>query len=130
MTVNPGETFELTIRINPVALGISAADVRIPFHTGAFEINDIRVGSALGTDTLTAVENIDNDIGVLSIAIARIGETSVPSVADALIVIEIRVKGGAEVRDYTFTPSGTIADHQFGVVQLDNVRSGIVSVVD
>jgi len=118
------------MRINPAGIGISAADLHISYHPVAFEVLGIRVGSALGSETLTAVEKIDNGVGELSIAIARIGETSVPSNADTLIFIDIRVSGAADVRDYTFTPFGTFANHQFGQVQLDDVTSGIVTVED
>ena len=93
--VEPASQIKVSIEVVPAGWGISAAEVQVSFDPKRLEALSVQAGDALGPKPITGVLKIDNDLGTIVYALARLGETTAPGVRGVLANIEFRGKSGA-----------------------------------
>jgi len=122
--LEPGDEFTLTVRVDPNGHGISGGEVAIlALDTEVMEIllDGVVPGDLLGSDPIEGVKektsssNGDN----LNYALARKGDTPVPTGANSFAVFGFRVKGGAAPGKYAVPNAITLTDEDFADLDFD-----------
>lgn len=87
----PGEEVEVRLALVPVSQGLSAVDVEITFDPAVVQVLSVEPGDLLGTEPLVVVKEIDNENGVVRLAMARRGASPTPSPGGTLAHISVQV---------------------------------------
>ncbi len=128
--VRPGDTFTLSIGIDPNGHGISGSEITL-FSVGTevmeLLIDEVSTGSLLGTDTVEGVKEIatTSQGQTLKFAFGRKGETAVPTASGTLATIGIRIKGGVTPDKYALPNSIIVTDENFNNL---NIEPSVVSI--
>ena len=93
----PGDVFSVNVTVDPAGKGVSAADVKIAFDAAVVECEDVSPGDLLGEHPLEGKKVIDNENGMVWYALARIGDTPVPTEKGTFAVLSFKVKEDAPV---------------------------------
>ncbi|MCW7075273.1 MAG: cohesin domain-containing protein, partial [Candidatus Methanospirare jalkutatii] len=93
--VCPGDVFSVNVTVDPAGKGVSAADVKIVFDATVVECEDVSPGDLLGEHPLEGKKEIDNENGMVWYALARIGDTPVPTEEGTFAVLSFKVKEDA-----------------------------------
>ena len=94
-TAKPASQIKVGIEVIPAGWGLSAAEVQVSFDPTKLEAVSVQAGGALGPKPITGVLKIDNDLGTIVYALARLGETPGPGAKGVLANLEFRGKSGA-----------------------------------
>ena len=97
---DPGEEFEVEVNIDLEDRGISGGEIGLTFDSDTMEVVNIEAGDLLGSDPLVGLKEIDNQAGTVKYALARMGETSVPTPPGVLAVLTVRVLNSAGSGSY------------------------------
>ena len=89
--VCPGDAFSVNVTVDPAGKGVSAAYVKLAFDASVVECEDVSPGNLLGDSPLEK-KVIDNESGMVWYALARIGDTPVPTEKGTFAVLSFRVK--------------------------------------
>jgi len=84
--------FEVKVKVEPGQKGISGGEINLKFDPQVFEALEIKAGNLFGNDPLEGIKKIDNKEGTIKYALARKGETKVPSQAGFFAVFTFKVK--------------------------------------
>lgn len=101
--VAQGEEFSVVVEVDPQGRGISAGQVVVRFPPDVFSMVSASPGRLLGDRPLVGTRQVDDDAGLLRLAVARWGATSVPSDSGALVTIRFLVR--PDVRPATYSIS-------------------------
>jgi len=85
----PGESIQLNVQVDPGQNGISGGEIEISFDPSFFQVIDVAPGDLLGANPLIGTERIDNNAGNLIYALARVGQTPVPTSSGTFAVIQL-----------------------------------------
>jgi hypothetical protein len=91
----PGEEITISIEVKPSGWGVSGGEIRLAFDPDVLQAIDIEPGSFLGSNPIVGLQQLDNQAGEISLALARVGETEVPSPAGVLVTVELKVLDSA-----------------------------------
>jgi len=128
LDLTPGEEFEVQVVINPLGYGISSGELKLRFYPEAAAAVSIEPGSLLGADTLVGLERINNQTGTIKYALARKGQTVVPTEPGTLAVITFVSKAtGRRTCGIQLTKVG-LADELFE--QIPNVTNSSTTDAD
>ncbi len=87
----PGEEVEVRIALVPVSQGLSAVDVEITFDPAVIQVLSVEPGDLLGAEPLVLLTEIDNENGVVRLAMARKGASPTPSPGGTLAHVSVQV---------------------------------------
>jgi len=99
----PGEELSIEIRVKPAGQGVSGCEVVIAYDPGVMQPLDIETGSFLGPTPLVGLRKIDSQSGKISLAVARVGETTAPSPAGILATVSFRIADSAATGTYNLS---------------------------
>lgn len=96
----PGEEFDIEITVRPSGWGVSGCEVVMTYDPQLMEPLDIEAGDFLGATPLIGLKRIDSQSGTITLAMARVGETSAPSPAGVLATVTFKVADSAAAGTY------------------------------
>ena len=97
---HPGDEITLEIKVKPSGWGVSGCEVNLDFDPDVMEALAVEPGTFLGDTPLVGMNRIDNQSGWITLALARVGETSVPSPAGVLATVNFKVLVSATSGSY------------------------------
>jgi hypothetical protein len=111
--VRPSKEFEVKVKVEPNQKGISGGEINLKFDPEVFEVLEIKAGDFFGKDPLVGIKTIDNKEGTIKYALARKGETKVPSQAGIFANLLLKAKNAKTSKsDLTFSKVG-FSDENF-----------------
>jgi len=130
MTLCPGDAFSVNVTVDPAGRGVSAADVKIAFDASVVECEDVSPGNLLGDSPLEGKKEIDNENGMIWYALARIGDTPVPTEKGTFAVLSFKVKEDApEGTYYLKISSAKLTDENFAYISPIETKNGTFTIV-
>jgi hypothetical protein len=97
---SPGDDLAVQIRVKPAGQGVSGCEVVIGYDPPVMESLGVEAGDFLGAAPVIGLEKIDSQSGTIALAMARGGETAVPSPAGTLATATFRVVDSAAAGQY------------------------------
>ena len=97
---HPGDEITIEIKVKPSGWGVSGCEVNLDFDPDVIEALAVEPGTFLGDTPLVGMNRIDNQSGWMTLALARVGVTSVPSPAGVLATINFKVLDSAKSGSY------------------------------
>lgn len=122
--VEPGEAFTITVNVDPNGHGISGGELALLMLDADVMdilIDEVTAGSLLGDDTIEGVKQLteEEDYVSLQYAIARKGDTPLPTRAGVLATVGLRIKGGVTPGRYAIPNAITLTDENFDSIIFD-----------
>ncbi len=131
--VRAGETFTLDIVIQPQGRKISAGEVVISFQPEIFQVLDVQAGNLMGSEPVTAGRVLDNEEGIVSLAVARVGPipvTEAPLYEGVLATIQWQVAEDVPpIPVFIALDFIGLADENFNEIPNISLGSGTVTIV-
>lgn len=90
VVVRSGESIELEVKVEPGQNGLSGGEINVSFDSSLVHVTNMNPGSLLGSNPLVGIEEIDNQAGKIRFALARVGETPVPTPPGVFATIELK----------------------------------------
>jgi len=126
----PGDVFSVNVTVDPAGKGISGAEVKIAFDASVVECEDVSPGDLLGDSPIQGKKEIDNENGTIWYALARIGDTPVPTEEGTLAVLSFKVKEDApEGTYYLRITSAKLTDENFAYISPIRTENGTFTIV-
>ena len=122
-----GDSIDLIVFVAPGPFGISSGEAILYLDANVFEIVDVVPGTLLGPQPLVGFKQIDQVQGTVKVAIARIGDTPLPSSEGQLAIVNALIKPNASLGEHEIRLEIALADHQFN--SLGTQASGAKLVV-
>ena len=91
----PGDSFSVSISVNPDGAGVSSGDIRLSFDASVLEVTSLTKGDILGTNALDGGSSYDNTAGTVTTIYTRVGATTPPTAAGTWATVDFSVKTGA-----------------------------------
>lgn len=95
-----GQQIVVSVDVSPEGRGISGGEINLSFDPGVFSLVGVTPGGLFGSSPLVGVEAVDNQSGTLVYALARRGQTSVPTQASTFAELTFQVVGGVPAGQY------------------------------
>jgi len=126
---HPGDEVSIEIKVKPSGWGVSGCEVKLDFDPDIMEALSVEPGTFLGDTPLVGMNRIDNQSGWVTLALARVGVTSVPSPAGVLATANFRVLDSARSGSYELdlTKVG-LANEDFQDITQFTVQGTIINV--
>jgi len=96
----PGQEVTIEVKIKPSGWGVSGSEINLAFAPNVLEVVNIKPGTFLGSSPIVGLKRIDNQGGVVKLALARVGKTTVPSPPGTLATVQFKVLGSASSGNY------------------------------
>ncbi len=124
LELEPGDEFTLTVTVDPNGHGISGGEIDLlSLDSDVIEVllDEATFGTLLGSEPIEGKkEKSDTSNGEnFEYAIARKGETPVPTSVGTFAVIKLRIKGGAEAGRYAIPNAIILTDENFKNLEFD-----------
>lgn len=100
MVAMAGNTIQFQIEIAPAGCGISGSEINLKFDPKMIEITGIEEGEILGDSPIVGVKQIDNQVGSLTYALARVGTSYKSPETGTFATIDIKVLDSAKPGTY------------------------------
>lgn len=95
-----GQELSIKIEVKPSGWGVSGGEVNLAFNPNILQVVSIEPGNFLGPSPIIGLKQVDNQAGVVRLALARVGETAVPSLSGVLATVEFKILGSATSGTY------------------------------
>ena len=129
LEAEPGEEITINVEVKPGERGVSGAQIYLEYDSSALEVTALEPGSFLGSTPTVGFKEISNDDGILGYAMARVGETSVPSPPGLLAIVTLNVLDSAPDGEYPLTISYvSLADEDIERIEELEIHHGAVEV--
>lgn len=127
-SVAAGGTFSIDIAVDPSGYGLSGGEMNLVFDPAAMSVTGIVGGDLFGENPVVGTEQVDNTMGTITYAMARVGATTSPTSPGVFATITFTAKGAPGTHAIDITSIG-LADGSFngiaGIVTSDgNVTVG------
>lgn len=111
---SPGEELTINIEIKPSGWGVSGGEINVVFDPDVLQAVAVEPGGFLGSSPIVGLEQLDNQAGEVRLALARVGETEVPSPSGVLAAVAFKVLDSADsgIYEIELTVVG-LADENF-----------------
>lgn len=127
--VTVGDNLSVVIRVDPGQNGISAGETELTFNPKIVRVIDIQAGDLLGTQPLVGSKRIDNELGNITYALARIGKTTSPTDEGTFATLRFEVRSDAALGTYSVTLSEVgLADSEFKSIEKIEVQDATFTV--
>ena len=93
--MKPGQEIKFEIKIRPSGWGVSGCEINLSFSSPIMEKAEIEFGDFLGSNPIIGLKQVNNQDGVIKLALARVGETPVPSPPGILAAVNFRILDSA-----------------------------------
>ena len=108
----------LDIWVNTGGLGISGGEVTLNYSGSGCRVQEFASGSLLGENPLVGHKSIDNNAGHAVLALARIGPTRLPTIANAFGTVTMNCLPHTTIPILSLGLSAMMADDRFEKVPL------------
>lgn len=95
-----GQTVSFEIMVKPSGWGMSGCEINLVFSPDIMGEVDIELGDFLGSNPVIGLKQVNNRDGVVRLALARVGETSVPSPPGILATVKFKILDSATSGTY------------------------------
>ena len=111
---NPGDELTIHIEVKPSGWGVSGGEINVVFDPNVLQAVAVEPGGFLGSSPIVGLEQLDNQAGEVRLALARVGETEVPSPSGVLATVAFKVLDSADsgIYEIELTVVG-LADENF-----------------
>jgi len=125
----PGQEIKFEIKIKPSGWGVSGCEINLSFNGRIMEETEIEFGDFLGSHPIVGLKQVDNQDGVLKLALARVGKTPVPSPPGVLAAVKCKILDSASSGTYhlEFTKVG-LADEYFQDITNIKIQGTTINV--
>lgn len=126
---NPGEELIINIEVRPSGWGVSGGEIKLVFDADVLQAFGIEAGDFLGSSPIIGLKQLDNQAGEVRLALARVGETGVPSPSGVLATVEFKVLDSADsgIYEIELTVVG-LADENFQDISGFTVQGAIIQI--
>ena len=126
---SPGQALTVEVKVEPSTCGVSGGEIHLSFDPTAMRVIGYEAGDLLGATPLIGLEELDSEAGTLKYALARLGDTPVPTQSGAFMVIDFEVLDTAKsgTYDLELTKVG-LADEEFQEVEKFKVQGSSVDI--
>lgn len=126
---NPGEELTINIEVKPSGWGVSGGEINIVFDPDVLQAVAVEPGGFLGYSPIVGLEQLDNQAGEVRLALARVGETEVPSPSGVLATVAFKVLDSADsgVYEIELTVVG-LADENFQDISGFTVQGATIQI--
>lgn len=126
---SPGQEIEVETKVKMPEKGISGGEVKIAFDPAALKVLEVEPGDLLGSKPLVGVKEKDNEKGLIHYALARKGETPVPTPPGTLLSLRFKVLDTAEEGKSKLTLEEVkLTDEKFESIPDIKVQGAIVQI--
>jgi hypothetical protein len=87
----PGQELSIKIEVKPSGWGVSGGEINLAFNSGVLKVVNIEPGNFLGSNPIVGSRQVDNQAGVIRLALARVGKTPVPSPSGVLATVDFKI---------------------------------------
>lgn len=127
--VSPGQVVTVEVKAEPSAYGVSGGEIHLSFDPTAMRVTGYEAGDLLGATPLVGLKGLDNDAGTLDYALARMGESPVPTPPGVFMVVDFEVLDTAETGTYDLRLVKIgLADKEFEDIEEINIQDASVEV--
>jgi len=127
--LEPGQTLSIKVAVKPAGWGASGGEINLAFNPAVLEAVDVKPGPFFGKDPIVGLRRIDNQEGVIRLALARVGETAVPSPPGELATVEFVVPDSATSGTYELELTEvSLADQNFQDITGFTTQSTIIKI--
>lgn len=126
--LQPGQTFSLKVEVKPSGWGASGGEVNLAFNPAVLQAVSIEPGDFFGPNPIVGLERVDNQEGTIRLALARVGQTAVPSSAGALATVDFRVLDSVTSGTYDIELDAGLADQDFQDITGFTTQGATISV--
>jgi len=129
LQVHRGQEVSLNIKVNLSGRGVSGGEINLSFNPSVLRVTDVELGDFLGSSPVTGLKQLDNEAGVVRLALARVGTTPVPSPAGVLATVHFTVLDSAAsgIYDLELTKVG-LADENFQDITGFTVQGATIKI--
>ena len=129
ISVDSDERFDVPLIVHPLGNGISAAEIRLTFDPGSFELVSMTPGTLLGADPLVVIQSINDQTGEAQFVMARKGATAVPTATGTLLILRWRTLQGASTGIHAVhLVAAVLVDEAFAFVPDVETKSFLLEV--
>jgi len=124
-----GQEIAVIVEVSATGQGVSGGEIIMQFDPSVFQATGLTPGDLLGTSPLIGAEEIDNQNGIISYALARKGTTQVTDSTGSLAVITFKVSdtGSGGTHDLTLKEIN-LTNERFEEINGLPVQNGIVEI--
>lgn len=94
--VKPGDEMTVYVEVNPGQNGVAVGRIHLEFDTSVLDVSSIEPGLLFGHTPLVPFKEVDEEAGALGYALARVGNTTVPTPPGILAIVTFQVLDSAE----------------------------------
>ena len=126
---SPGQVVTIEVKVEPSAYGVSGGEIHLSFDSTAMKVIGYEAGDLLGATPLVGLKGLNNDAGMLKYALARSGDTPVPTQTGVFMVIDFEVLDTVETGTYHLQLVKVgLADEEFKEIEELNVQDASVEI--
>ena len=126
---SPGQAVTIEVKVEPSNYGVSGGEIHLSFDSTAMKAIGYEAGDLLGNTPLVGLEELDNDAGTLKYALARSGDTPVPTQTGVFMVIDFEILDTVETAAYHLQLVKVgLADEEFEEIEELNVQDASVEI--
>jgi hypothetical protein len=92
-----GEDVTINVEVNPLQNGVGAGTIHLEFDTDVLTVNSIEPGYFFGATPLVGFKQVEAEAGVIGYALARVGNTTVPTAPGIFAIIGFHVLETAKI---------------------------------
>jgi len=94
-TVNKGDTFSVSINIDPDGNQVKGLELLLKFDSNSLQLGTVSIGGFLGSDPLPVINKKDNTLGTLQLAYTVNPENPAVTASGTFATLNFTVKGNA-----------------------------------
>jgi hypothetical protein len=127
--LQPGQALSLKIEVKPSGWGASGGEINLAFNPAVLQAVDIEAGDFFGSSPIVGLKRVDNQAGVIRLALARVGETPSSSPPGVLATVNFKVSDSATggTYDLELTKVG-LADQNFQDITSFTVQGASIKI--
>jgi hypothetical protein len=127
--LQPGQTLSINVEVKSSRWGASGGEINLAFNPAVLQVVDIETGDFFGSSPIVGLKRVDNQGGIVRLALARVGETAVPSPPGVLATVEFRVLDSAASGSYEIELTSVgLADENFQDITGFNIQGATIKI--
>lgn len=124
-----GQVVTVEVKVEPSNYGVSGGEIHFSFDATAMAVLSYEAGDFLGDTPLVGLEELDNEAGTLKYALARMGESPVPTPPGRFMIVDFEVLDTAESGTYHLQLAKvSLADEEFEDIEGIDIQGASVEI--
>ena len=97
---SPGQVVTVEVKVEPSEYGISGGEIHLSFDPTTMRVMGYEAGDLLGATPLVGLKELNNEAGTLRYALARVGDSPIPTPPGEFMVVDFEVLDTVETGTY------------------------------